>query len=170
MPQMLTDAVRFTTADASAGVGALTILAQSDAIVGLRFATHRHEPWAIEADWQRDDADALLVEARAQLAAYFAGERRTFDLPLAPEGTPFQQRVWAELQRIPFGETISYGTLARRVGDANASRAVGLANGRNPIAIVIPCHRVIGANGALTGFGGGVEVKRALLRHEGLLL
>lgn len=164
------DAVRFTTVDAPVGVGVLTLLAQGDAIVGLRFATHRHEPWSIDAAWVRDDEDALLADARSQLVDYLAGTRRTFDLPLAPAGTAFQQRVWAALREIPFGETISYGTLAKRVGNADASRAVGLANGRNPIAIVIPCHRVIGANGSVTGFGGGVEVKRALLRHEGLLL
>lgn len=105
-------------------------------------------------------------EAVRQLDAYFAGKLRRFDLPLAPEGTPFQRTVWEELQRIPYGETISYGELARRVGNPNASRAAGLANGSNPIAIVIPCHRVIGSTGKLTGFGGGIEVKRRLLEIE----
>jgi methylated-DNA-[protein]-cysteine S-methyltransferase len=111
----------------------------------------------------------LLAEARAQLAAYFAGERATFALPLAARGTPFQARVWAALCGIAPGETISYAELARRVGHPTAVRAVGGANARNPLAIVVPCHRVIGAGGALTGFAGGVERKRWLLAHEGAL-
>jgi len=102
----------------------------------------------------------------AQLTEYFAGQRRRFELPLAPEGTPFQQRVWRELQDIPYGVTISYGQLAARIGQPTASRAVGLANGSNPLAIVIPCHRVIGANGALTGYGGGLPIKERLLALE----
>jgi methylated-DNA-[protein]-cysteine S-methyltransferase len=101
-----------------------------------------------------------------QLREYFAGTRRQFDLVLAPQGTTFQQTVWRALQDIPYGETTSYGELARRIGDVKATRAVGLANGANPIAIVIPCHRVIGAGGALTGFGGGLPTKRALLDLE----
>ena len=103
---------------------------------------------------------------REQLDAYFAGELEAFDLDLDPRGTPFQQRVWAELTRIPFGETISYSELAHRLGDPKLVRAVGLANGRNPISIVIPCHRVIGANGSLVGYGGGLDRKRWLLQHE----
>lgn len=105
-------------------------------------------------------------DAAAQLREYFAGQRTQFDLAVAPEGTPFQQTVWRALQDIPYGETTSYGELARRIGDVKATRAVGLANGANPIAIVIPCHRVIGASGALTGFGGGLPTKRALLDLE----
>ena len=105
-------------------------------------------------------------EVTRQLTAYFEGSLKEFDLELAPQGTPFQLRVWEELQRIPYGETISYGELAQRIGNPSASRAVGAANGRNPIPIVIPCHRVIGAGGSLTGFGGGLEVKRALLDLE----
>jgi len=101
-----------------------------------------------------------------QLREYFAGERKAFDLPLAPDGTEFQKRVWAELRRIPYGETISYAELARRVGSEDASRAVGRANGANPIAIVVPCHRVIGADGSLTGYAYGVELKRRLLDFE----
>lgn len=104
--------------------------------------------------------------AKRQLREYFDGERRDFDLPLAPAGTPFQRRVWDELRRIPYGETISYGELARRIGKPTASRAVGAANGRNPLAIVVPCHRVIGADGTLTGYGGGLPVKESLLAHE----
>jgi methylated-DNA-[protein]-cysteine S-methyltransferase len=102
----------------------------------------------------------------AQLEEYFAGRRTTFELPLAPEGTPFQRGVWQALSRIPYGQTISYGELARRIGNPQASRAVGLANGANPLPIVVPCHRVIGANGSLTGFGGGLEIKRKLLALE----
>jgi methylated-DNA-[protein]-cysteine S-methyltransferase len=101
-----------------------------------------------------------------QIDAYFAGEREDFDLPLAPHGTAFQLRVWDELTRIPFGETISYSELARRLGDPKLVRAVGLANGRNPISIIIPCHRVIGADGSLVGYGGGLERKQWLLDHE----
>lgn len=104
-----------------------------------------------------------------QLQGYFSGQRRTFELLLAPAGTAFQHRVWQALCHIPYGETISYGELARRIGNPRASRAVGLANGANPLPIVVPCHRVIGANGALTGFGGGLPIKRALLALEGAL-
>jgi methylated-DNA-[protein]-cysteine S-methyltransferase len=110
--------------------------------------------------------DGPFAAAREQLDAYFAGELEAFDLPLAPHGTRFQQRVWDELVRIAFGETISYSELARRLGDPKLVRAVGLANGRNPIAIVIPCHRVIGADGSLVGYGGGLDRKRWLLDHE----
>jgi methylated-DNA-[protein]-cysteine S-methyltransferase len=110
-----------------------------------------------------------FANAIEQLKAYFAGQCRHFDLPLSPAGTEFQRRVWRALRDIPYGETISYGELARRVGNPRASRAVGLANGANPLPIVVPCHRVIGANGTLTGFGGGLPIKRALLALEGTL-
>lgn len=116
--------------------------------------------------WVRDDNAAPFPAARRQLAEYFAGTRREFDLPLDSRGTPFQQEVWAELCRIPYGQTISYGELARRVGNPAAARAVGLANGRNPLAIIVPCHRVIGANGKLVGFGGGLDRKKILLDLE----
>jgi methylated-DNA-[protein]-cysteine S-methyltransferase len=109
---------------------------------------------------------AAFAETMRQLNAYFAGELESFDLPLAPEGTPFQLKVWRQLCRIPYGETISYGELARRVGNPKASRAVGLANGSNPIPIIIPCHRVIGSNGKLTGYGGGLPIKEKLLALE----
>lgn len=114
------------------------------------------------------DASPLLDAAEAQLREYFAGARRTFDLPLAPHGTEFQQRVWAALRAIPYGETRTYGELAAAIGSPNASRAVGMANHRNPIPIIIPCHRVIGANGTLTGYAGGLEIKRKLLALEGI--
>ena len=116
------------------------------------------------AAWERDD-DAF-AEVRAQLAEYFAGDRRDFDVDLALAGTPFQQEVWEALRAIPYGETISYGELAHRVERPWASRAVGAANGRNPVAIIVPCHRVIGADGTLTGYGGGLERKRTLLDLE----
>jgi len=107
-----------------------------------------------------------MKKAIDQLHSYFAGELEAFDLPLAPEGTPFQQSVWRNLCEIPFGKTISYGELAQRIGNPKASRAVGLANGSNPIPIVIPCHRVIGSNGKLTGYGGGLPIKEKLLALE----
>jgi methylated-DNA-[protein]-cysteine S-methyltransferase len=112
------------------------------------------------------DGDGPFGAAHEQLDAYFAGELEAFDLPLAPHGTPFQLRVWDELTRIPFAETISYKELALRLGDQKLVRAVGLANGHNPLSIVIPCHRVIGADGTLVGYGGGLERKRWLLDHE----
>jgi len=112
-------------------------------------------------------SDEVLLETARQLGAYFAGERESFDIPLKPAGTPFQLRVWSALRDIPFGETRTYGQLASAIGDPSAMRAVGAANGRNTIAIVVPCHRVIGADGSLTGFGGGIERKKFLLRLEG---
>lgn len=124
-------------------------------------------PWAIGAEWIEDPAP--FEEAIAQLDAYFAGTLKTFDLPVAPQGTPFQQRVWEALQAIPYGATRSYGDLAAAIGQPSAVRAVGAANGRNPISIVIPCHRVIGADGSLTGYGGGLPRKRRLLELEGVL-
>jgi methylated-DNA-[protein]-cysteine S-methyltransferase len=116
------------------------------------------------AEWRR--SDGAFVAVAEQLDEYFAGERRTFDVELGAAGTPFQKRVWRELVRIPFGTTITYAELARRVGNPAASRAVGHANGRNPISIIVPCHRVIGADGKLTGYAGGVELKRRLLDWE----
>jgi methylated-DNA-[protein]-cysteine S-methyltransferase len=121
-------------------------------------------PKPIDPAWE--EADEPFEEARMQLAEYFAGERRDFDLPLAPPGIEFHQRVWAELRKIPYGETITYGEQARRLGIPAAARAVGAANGQNPLAIVVPCHRVIGANGKLTGYAGGLERKRLLLELE----
>jgi methylated-DNA-[protein]-cysteine S-methyltransferase len=113
--------------------------------------------------------DAAIAEARIQIEEYFAGDRRDFDLDLAPDGTEFQRAVWSGLRTIPFGQTMSYGALAARVGYPGAFRAVGAANGANPIALIIPCHRVIGGDGRLTGFGGGIPIKAALLAHEGAL-
>ncbi len=144
-------------------IGELLLTSDGKSFTGLTMQNQK-DAAAPTKHWQRDDA--ALEQARAQLQAYFAGELRDFELPLAANGTPFQQRVWRALCDIPYGETISYGELARRIGQPAASRAVGLANGQNPISIVVPCHRVIGANGSLTGYGGGLERKRWLLAHE----
>lgn len=117
-------------------------------------------------EWVAVNRFGAIKEAAQQLDAYWGGELFDFDLPLAPAGTPFQQKVWKTLRTIPYGKTVSYGTIARRIGAPTASRAVGAANGRNPIAIVVPCHRVIGANGKLTGYAGGLDMKERLLAHE----
>jgi methylated-DNA-[protein]-cysteine S-methyltransferase len=143
----------------------LAVVDREGALVALDFDA-RTSAWR---DLRPDERRARrVIEA---LTRYFAGELREFSLALAPAGTPFQQRVWAELARVPYGTTISYGELARRLGDERAVRAVGGANGANPIAIVVPCHRVIGSDGTLTGYAGGLERKRALLeleaRHSG---
>ena len=144
-------------------VGRLLLVADEGGLRELLFERGRTSP-SIDASWKNNDH--LLREAIRQLRAFFAGERQHFDLELNPQGTGFQQRVWRALQEIPFGRTISYRELARRLGNPAASRAVGLANGSNPIAIIIPCHRVIGSNGTLTGYGGGLENKRWLLDFE----
>jgi methylated-DNA-[protein]-cysteine S-methyltransferase len=120
----------------------------------------------LEADMSEEPNDPILAAARQQLEEYFGGRRTDFDLPLDPVGTPFQLSVWKILRAIPFGETITYGEQARRLGDPNKARAAGAANGKNPLSIVVPCHRVIGANGSLTGFAGGLEAKDWLLSHE----
>lgn len=124
-----------------------------------------HKARQPEADWREVDI-AEFADTTDQLSAYFEGKITRFDVPLKPEGTPFQRTVWDALLAIPYGETISYGELAKRVGNPNASRAVGAANGANPLPIIIPCHRVIGADNSLTGFGGGVDIKEFLLEHE----
>ena len=121
-------------------------------------------PRAIDPDWERDDG--AFDDVASQLAEYFAGSRTTFDLPLAPHGNEFQLKVWAALQTIPYGETASYGKIARQIGHPDGARAVGAANGQNPISVIVPCHRVIGADGKLVGYGGGLERKRTLLDLE----
>ena len=146
-------------------LGPLRLVSDGAALTGLFLTASQHAP-PLGPDWTEADDALPFPEARRQLAAYFAGALAAFDLPLAPRGTPFQQRVWAELRRIPAGETVSYGALARRLGRPGAARAVGLANGRNPIFLVIPCHRVVGAKGQLVGYGGGLERKAALLALE----
>lgn len=147
-------------------VGDLRLVERDGALVAIEFSPFR-SPVDGRPLGARDDAHPLLVEAVRQLTAYFARELKEFDLPLAPEGTAFQRRVWEQLRLIGYGDTASYGAIAGRLGMTNAaSRAVGLANGRNPIPIVVPCHRVIGANGTLTGYAGGLERKQVLLGLE----
>ena len=148
-------------------VGSLHLAANDDGLCLIEFPQPRHRTTS-GADW-REGNHPLIDLTRRQLDEYFKGTRRSFDLPLAPTGTVFQRGVWAELSRIPYGETISYALLARRIGKPSAMRAVGAANGRNPLPIVVPCHRVIGADGSLTGFGGGLPTKQFLLRLEGAL-
>jgi len=141
-------------------IGDLLLVSDGEALTGLHMAGGE----AAGPDGLRDDRP--FRDVRAQLTEYLAGERRTFDFPLRPVGTLFQRRVWDELCRIPFGETISYAELARRVGQAGAARAVGSANGRNPIGLIIPCHRVIAADGGLGGYGGRPDRQRWVLGHE----
>ena len=149
--------MRYTTMDTP--IGELTLIGDEDALTGVFMG-----PTPVDPSWTHDPAP--LAEAVAQIEQYFAGERTEFDVPLAPRGTEFQHRVWGMLREIPYGETTTYGALAVRLGNPRTVRAVGLANGRNPLPIIVPCHRVIGADGSLVGFGGGLERKRALLAHE----
>lgn len=149
------------SAEHESPIGVLTLVSDGAALVRLEFEDPRY-PEPIP----KPGADAIIKSARKQIDAYFAGRLTAFDLPLAPEGTEFQKKCWAALLRIPYGATRSYGEQAAAIGNAKASRAVGLANGRNPIAIIVPCHRVIGANGALTGYGGGMARKQILLELE----
>ncbi|MGA8491984.1 MAG: methylated-DNA--[protein]-cysteine S-methyltransferase [Terriglobales bacterium] len=144
-------------------LGPLLLVADDAGLREILFVKGRHQAEP-ESSWIEDKAP--FVETIRQLQAYFAGELENFILELAPEGTPFQLEVWRRLCDIPYGETISYGELAGRIGNPKASRAVGLANGSNPIPIVIPCHRVIGSNGKLTGYGGGLPIKEKLLALE----
>lgn len=139
-------------------VGPLTLTASEDALTGIAFGGAQ--------DGGDAPPPALLARTARELEEYFAGERRTFTVPLAPAGTDFQRKVWTALRAIPYGETVSYGDLARRIGKPGAAIAVGQANGRNPIPIIVPCHRVIGADGKLVGYAGGLEIKKALLRLE----
>lgn len=143
-------------------IGTLTLTAGDDALTGVEFG--RIEYPALE-----QVPNDLLLETAHRISEYFAGKRRIFDLPLAPGGTEFQRAVWGGLCDIPFGETRSYGDLAAAIGNPGAARAVGMANNRNPISIIIPCHRVIGADGSLVGYGGGLNMKQTLLRLEGVL-
>jgi methylated-DNA-[protein]-cysteine S-methyltransferase len=147
----------------STPVGRLLLAGDEEGLRRIAFQSELHSTEVAER-WQRTEEP--FREAIAQLEAYFTGRLRRFDLALAPEGTPFQREVWSALTVIPYGETVSYSELARQLGRPAASRAVGAANGRNPIPIIIPCHRVIGADGSLTGFGGGLAIKRRLLDLE----
>jgi methylated-DNA-[protein]-cysteine S-methyltransferase len=153
--------VKYTCLDSP--IGELLVTRDEGGITGLDMPTMRY-PREVDPDWERDDA--AFDDVRTQLREYFAGEREDFDLPLNAGGSRFQKQVWGALIRIPYGETRSYGKVAVSIGQPNGSRAVGLANGQNPIPIIVPCHRVIGADGSLTGFGGGLDTKRWLLDHE----
>lgn len=145
-------------------IGALLLAGSEQALTQVGFQAGPR-PLRTRPEWLRSAQPFGAVIA--QLEAYFAGSLRVFRLPLAPRGTAFQLAVWESLQEIPYGDTLAYGELARRLGHANGARAVGLANGANPLPVIVPCHRVIGADGSLTGFGGGLHIKRALLAHEG---
>jgi|SRR5665213_425026 len=162
MPSTISShAFQYTSLDSP--IGELLLLGDGHALRGLYMQDGR-KPRRIAPGWKASAAS--FEDVRAQLDAYFAGERVAFDIPLVMEGSPFEREVWRALQEIPYGETVSYGEIARRVGQPAAARAVGVANGRNPIAVIVPCHRVIGANGTLTGYGGGLERKRLLLDLE----
>jgi methylated-DNA-[protein]-cysteine S-methyltransferase len=144
-------------------IGLLTLVGDGDALCGLHMEDQAHQP-SVSPAWRRDDR--AFPKAVEQVAAYFSGDLTEFDVPLRLEGTPFQRRVWDALCEIPYGETQSYGQVAARIGRPTAFRAVGLANGRNPVAVIVPCHRVIGANGSLVGYGGGLDRKVRLLELE----
>ncbi len=155
------DALLYTTV--ASPIGELLLLGDGRVLRGLYMQGGR-KPIAVAPTWQR--ADAPFATVAAQLEEYFSGHRRTFDVPLQMHGTQFERCVWNALREIPYGETMSYGQLASRIGQPAGARAVGLANGRNPISVIVPCHRVIGADGSLTGYGGGLERKRILLELE----
>jgi methylated-DNA-[protein]-cysteine S-methyltransferase len=152
--------IHYRTVDSP--IGALALAGHGRVLTNLRMLNQTYEP--DRSDWVRDDR--AFPDAVDQLEAYFAGKRTDFDIELNLVGSEFQRRVWQALLTIPYGETRSYGQVAEQIGAASAARAVGLANGHNPIAIIVPCHRVIGANGSLTGFGGGLDRKRSLLEME----
>jgi methylated-DNA-[protein]-cysteine S-methyltransferase len=146
-------------------LGTMLLIARGDALAGIHFDGGRYQP-AVGPDWQRTKDHPALRAAHAQLAGYFAGERTSFDLPLAPMGTAFQRAVWAAIGTVAYGKTITYRELAARAGRPGSVRAAGTATGRNPWTIVVPCHRIIGSDGSLTGYAGGLPRKRALLALE----
>ena len=148
-------------------LGDLILTASDAALTAVYFPSSRHGPPPVG---QPDGSNAVLDRARRQLDEYFAGARTAFDLPLEPAGSAFERRVWDALRAIPYGATVSYSEVARRLGDVRVTRAVGAANGKNPIPIIVPCHRVVGSRGELTCYGGGLDRKRWLLEHEGALL
>jgi methylated-DNA-[protein]-cysteine S-methyltransferase len=154
---------RFTTL-----LGEVYATAEDGALTGVYFTGARHAP-AVPTSWMADAGYAPLRECARQLEEYFAGRREAFELPTKARGSAFQQRVWREIAAIPFGETLSYAELARRAGAAGSARAAGAATGRNPLSIVVPCHRVVGSAGSLTGYAGGLDRKERLLRLEGAL-
>ena len=148
--------------------GTLVAVARDAALTGLYFENQKYFP-PLDPSWREEPRWEPLAECARQVHEYFEGSRTVFDLPLAPEGTGFQRRVWKEIARIPYGETVTYSELATRAGAPGSARAAGAATGRNPISIVVPCHRVVGADGSLTGYAGGLERKTRLLEMEGVL-
>ena len=148
--------------------GGMLLVANDEGLAGVFFNRQKHHPKK-QADWTKKPDHRLLRQAKRELAEYFAGKRKRFEVALSPEGTPFQRSVWKAISTVRFGDTISYGELARRAGHEGSARAAGAATGRNPITIIVPCHRIMGADGSLTGFAGGLERKRALLALEGVL-
>ncbi len=150
----------------SSPVGKLKLIASDKGLCALLFATGRSNKEFEQRNVVKDDSHPILKRTEKQLAEYFAGKRTSFDVPLEGKGTVFQMKAWKELSKIPYGETITYGQQAKGMGDSKKARAVGMANGRNPISIIVPCHRVVGANGSLTGFGGGLKTKEFLLNLE----
>ena len=157
--------IRYSSFDSP--LGTLIAVAAGNALKGLYFDDQRYLP-ALPADAREDSGAPLFTRCRRQLDEYFRGERRAFDLPLAPEGTDFQRRVWIQIARIRYGETITYAELAKRAGAAGSARAAGSATGHNPLGIIVPCHRVIGSDGSLTGYAGGIARKTRLLELEGV--
>lgn len=147
----------------ASSLGEILLAGTTNGLTHVSFQAGSH-PLMPQPNWRRDDE--VWLTAVSQLTAYFAGDLHTFDLPLAPQGTPFQQQVWAYLQTIPYGRTTTYGSIAHELGNPKSTRAVGAANGRNPLAIIVPCHRVVGSNGQLTGYAGGLPIKEALLGLE----
>lgn len=146
--------------------GPMLITATPKGLAGVYFRGQKHFPE--KRDWRRDMRHPVLRKARRELEEYFAGRRTRFDVPLDPQGTEFQRKVWKAITRVGFGKTLTYGELAKRAGHPGSARAAGAATGRNPIGIIVPCHRIVGANGSLTGYAGGLNRKRALLALEGV--
>ena len=145
--------------------GQMLFVANDEGLAGVYFDGQKYLP-QVESQWRRDAQHATLRQTKRELGEYFAGERKRFDAALAPGGTPFQHSVWKAISSVGFGQTISYGELARRAGCPGSARAAGAATGRNPIGIIVPCHRIVGSNGSLTGYAGGLDRKRALLALE----
>jgi len=145
--------------------GRMLLVANDEGLCGVYFDGQKYLP-DVDSEWRRDPRYATLEQAKRELAEYFGGGRKRFETALAPEGTPFQRTVWKAISTVAFGETITYGELARRAGSSGSARAAGAATGRNPIGIIVPCHRIVGSDGSLTGYAGGIERKRALLALE----
>jgi len=148
--------------------GRMLLVATGDGLAGVYFAGQKYFPQKAKT-WQRDPGRAVLRRAKRELAEYFSGRRRRFGVALDPQGTPFQRKVWKQIAGVGFGDTISYAELARRAGRAGSARAAGAATGRNPLSVIVPCHRIVGSDGALTGYAGGLGRKKALLKLEGVL-